>query len=272
MTDRRPGRAICPAVFRGGVKLLLQSYDYFYNLMITFLNIRLVMPKLSQESVARYPLNRILGSQAHVRVLRKLCLHGAQLSAPQMLWFVDLSKAGLRKALLELEDLKIVERRGAGRAHLYQIDRAHPLAAPLTVLFQAEQNRLSEMTDCIRQAARQQFGDELVAIWIYGSTARGVDIATSDIDIAIVVKADQGLAALEAVQKELREPADRLFYKPSIVMLDEAGILRLDDENDGWWKAVRQDFVKVMGEAPENLLGRLKLHRKTLPARRITQK
>ncbi len=229
------------------------------------------MPKLPQESVARYPLNRILGSQAHIRTLRKLCLHGGQLSAPQMLSFVELSKAGLRNALLELEELKIVERFGAGRSHLYRIDPEHPLASPLTALFQAEQNRLKEMMGGIEAAARQ-FGDDLVAVWIYGSAARGDDTASSDLDIAIVTKSEIDISALERVQGALRDIADRLFYKPSIVVLDEAQILRHNDENDGWWMSILQSFLKVTGESPEALLRRLQLQRRTLPARRYSGK
>lgn len=225
------------------------------------------MPKLSQESVARYPLNRIMGSQAHVRVLRKLCLHGGQFSAPQLLWFVELSKAGLRKALLELEALRIVERHGAGRSHLYQINLAHPLTTLLIALFQAEQDRLSQMIDGIRDVVQQQFGDNLVAAWVYGSTARGDDTIASDIDIAIVVKSDPEHSDLYRMYTSLHEAGDRLFYKPSAIIAAEADILRLDDENDRWWKAILRDFVKVTGESPETLLNRLKLQRKTLPRR-----
>lgn len=225
------------------------------------------MPKLSQESVARYPLNHIMGSQAHVRVLRKLCLHGGQFSAPQLLWFVELSKAGLRKALLELEGLKIVERRGAGRSHLYQINLAHPLAASLTTLFEAEQNRLSQMIDSVREIVRQVFGDNLVAAWVYGSTARGDDTAASDIDIAIVVKSEPEHSVMYEIYGSLHEAGDRLFYKPSTTFVAEADILRLDDENNRWWKGVLQDFVKVTGDSPETLLNRLKLQRRIPPKR-----
>jgi len=225
------------------------------------------MPKLSQESVARYPLNNILGSQAHVRVLRKLCLHGGQFSAPQLLWFVELSKAGLRKALLELEALKIVERRGAGRSHLYQINPAHPFTMPLTALFEAEQDRLGRMIDGIRDVVRQHFGDNLIAAWVYGSMARGDDTAASDIDIAIVVKADPEHSVRHEVYASLHEVGDRFFYRPSAIIAVETDILRLDDENDRWWKAILRDFVKVTGDNPETLLNRLKLQRTALPRR-----
>ena len=220
------------------------------------------MPKLSPESVARYPLSRILGSQANVRTLRALCRHGGQLSATQILWHVELTKGGLRNALIDLEKLKIVDRRGAARSQLYQIERRHPLAGPIFALFEAELHRFEDMKRAIRDAA-QHLRDTPLAVWIYGSTARGEDTESSDLDIAVVASKPSD-ALLPDMQSALRDAADRLAYTPSFVVVEVDDILRYHYDKDVWWASVEKDDSKVIGTNPAELRRKLQVEQKAL--------
>ncbi|MEQ9330237.1 nucleotidyltransferase domain-containing protein [Thalassobaculum sp.] len=215
------------------------------------------MAEISHESVLRHPLTTILGAKAHVRVLRELFAHGGELSAPALVRRTGLAQSSVREALMGLEPLGIVRALGQGRVRLYRVACDHPLSAPLEVLFQAEEERYQAILDAIRNAVRE-FGDDVLAAWLYGSVARGEDGPTSDVDIAVVIKADEVSRVADGIRERLMDAEDRLVFHLSVVPVDEDDVRRLDREGDPWWRDIQRDGIALIGPRPEELLRRLR--------------
>jgi hypothetical protein len=132
----------------------------------------ILMAHSAAQSPQRYPLTSILGTEANVRVLRELTRHGGQMSAPSLVARTGLGRTSVWGALATLGKMNIIESAGTGRAVLYRIRTDHPLHAPLDALFEAEEARFATILDIVRSVASES-GPGVLAVWIYGSVARG---------------------------------------------------------------------------------------------------
>ena len=128
------------------------------------------MAHSAAQSIQRYPLTSILGTEANVRLLRELSRHGGQLSAPSLVARTGLGRTSVWVALTTLKEMRIVESAGTGRAVLYRIRTDHPLHAPLGALFEAEEARFAAIREVVQSAASES-GPGVLAVWIYGSVA-----------------------------------------------------------------------------------------------------
>jgi predicted nucleotidyltransferase len=104
----------------------------------------------------------------------------------------------------------------------------------------------------IREDARG-CGPRVVAVWLYGSVARGEDRSRSDLDVAIVADADALPSALEAVRDALHLAGRKLRFEPSVVGLEPSDVARLARERDPWWIAVARDAIVLLGPRPDAL-------------------
>lgn len=215
------------------------------------------MARSRPQSALRYPLTGILGVDANVRVLRELAGHGGELAAPALVVRSGLAQSSVRTALIALEVLRIVDVLGSGRARLFRLRRGHPLAAVLGALFRAEDERFEAVIDAIRAAA-ERCGAGIVAVWLYGSVARGKDRAASDVDIAVVADAKALPRIEEAMREELRGAEDALAFTASVVAVDADDVVRLSDGNDPWWAALVRDGMPVIGEPPDRVVAQLR--------------
>jgi predicted nucleotidyltransferase len=215
------------------------------------------MARSRPQSALRYPLTGILGADANVRVLRELAGHGGELAAPALVVRSGLAQSSVRTALIALEVLRIVDVLGSGRARLFRLRRGHPLAAVLGALFRAEDERFEAVIDAIHAAA-ERCGAGIVAVWLYGSVARGKDRAASDVDIAVVADAKALPRIEEAMREELRGAEDALAFTASVVAVDADDVVRLSDGNDPWWAALVRDGMPVIGEPPDRVVAQLR--------------
>ena len=133
------------------------------------------MARSNPQSMLRYPLTRILGVDANVRVLRELFGHGGELSAPALVVRSGLAQSSVRGALIDLETMNIVEAIGSGRTRLYRVRNRHPLAAAVGALFQAEDRRFEAVLAGVGAAAARQRRDARTApeaTWMSRSSPR----------------------------------------------------------------------------------------------------
>jgi predicted nucleotidyltransferase len=210
------------------------------------------MARSAPQSTLRYPLTRILGADANVRVLRELVGHGGRLSAPALVVRSGLAQSSVRAALISLEEMKIVEAIGFGRARLFCVDGRHPLAASIAAMFDAEDCRFAAVLDAVRAAATKA-GPGVIAVWLYGSVARREDRAASDVDLAVVAESGALGRAEEMVREALREAEEELVFSAAVLALDLDDVVRLGNTNDPWWTAVVRDAMPVVGDRPEVL-------------------
>lgn len=110
-------------------------------------------PPRIQRSRLRYPLDVMLGSAAHVRLLRVILYEVAgPVSVTDAARMAGLSTTGARKALDVLAGLGAVTRVGTGRAQKYGPTEEGHFAPLLNQLFQREQLRYQELSRSLREA------------------------------------------------------------------------------------------------------------------------
>ena len=212
------------------------------------------MPPHRAQSVFRYPLTEILGSNAHVRTLRALYEHGGELSAPSIVRRTGLAKASVANALRALEKLTVIRQIGSGRSILYGVETQHPLTLSLTNLFEAEKKRFETILDMLKETARQY---DVLAAWLYGSAARGEDGISSDVDIAIVMTADADADIHEKIRDRITQIGDEFCFVASSTILDENDIRQLHSKADPWWVEVIKDVHALSGSRPDKLVAQI---------------
>jgi predicted nucleotidyltransferase len=204
------------------------------------------------ESLLKRPLSSILGTEANVRTLRELALHGGELSAPVLAERTGVSPQQMRVALAGLVAAGAVEALGSGRVRLYRIDKGYPLATALLVLFRTEEERFQAILSALRQAIGKA-GPAVHGAWLYGSVVRGNDAADSDLDLAVVADENELEDVVETVREELAAAAERLRFRPSVIGTAPSDIRRLARERDPWWQTVSGDAVPLVGLSPGKL-------------------
>jgi predicted nucleotidyltransferase len=167
-----------------------------------------------------------------------------------------LAQSSVREGLLGLQEMRIVDATGFGRAQLFQIARGNPLAAALFDLFEAEDARFRAILESIRAAA-ESFGPKVLAAWLYGSVARGEDRWPSDLDIAVVADRDAQTTVQEAMFDKLYESGEELSFRPSVIVIDQDDVRRNAAEDTTWWKGVVADSLVLLGSRPEDLAERI---------------
>jgi len=91
------------------------------------------------------------------------------------------------------------------------------------------------------------------AVWLYGSSARGEDKASSDVDFAVIAEGGEveNMAALlrEALETEVTDPT----VVVSVVALTRAGIERLVEKDSQVWERICLDAITLFGRPPEEM-------------------
>ena len=213
------------------------------------------MPRSAPQSALRYPLTWMLGTEANVRLLRELSRHGGQLSAPSLIVRTGLAKTSVWAGLAVLAKTGVISVAGTGRARLYSIRSQGLLRTPLDALFDAEEQRFNVILAAIRDASRV-CRPAPMAVWLFGSMARGQDGPGSDLDVAILAARTLSEAALGAIRDALRRQEDELGFVASVVGLSLQDVTRLSATRDPWWTEVIRDAVPLLGPRPDEVVRR----------------
>ena len=109
-------------------------------------------PISTKHSTVRYPLDLILGSEAHVRLLRVLTHEvDTPLGISDVARLAGLTSAGARKALERLLESGLIERIGQGRTVQYGLRKQDPVVQPLRLLFEREHARYKFLISSIQK-------------------------------------------------------------------------------------------------------------------------
>ncbi|MHB0980476.1 MAG: winged helix-turn-helix domain-containing protein [Thermoleophilia bacterium] len=151
-------------------------------------------PITTQRNALRYPLDDVLGSEAHVRLIRVLVHEvDAPLGVSDAARLAGLTPAGARKALHRLEESGFVERVGSGRAQKYGLREHETAFKALGQLFAHEQQHYDDFIAGLRGAVALQ---ELRAAWV-----ERLPVGPKEpMEVAVVVEA----GAIAWIREELR--------------------------------------------------------------------
>lgn len=214
------------------------------------------MSRPPASSALHYPLDRILGSAALVRVTRVLANHGGSLGVSEIARRARLTPPSTRDALRRLSEAELVSAVGAGRSVICALRLEHSLAEPLVALYAAERKQADAVMDAIRTASAALRPAPL-GIWLYGSVARGEDEPTSDIDIAIASVDQDPTPQAEALREALAATAPERAHRVSVIALGPRDVRRLAGESAGLWRDLERDAVVLAGDAPTDVFERL---------------
>jgi hypothetical protein len=156
-------------------------------------------PPANPQSALRGPLNRLLGTEANVRILRELTRVEAPLSASDLAATTQLGLAGTTKAVAGLITSGIVERVGTSTRSPVRIRGDHPLTSAIRELFRREQEQFERLVERLRDAAAK-LDPPPRAVWVQGPVAKGTDRVGDPVTIGILTSAanvDRTRAVLE---------------------------------------------------------------------------
>ena len=207
-------------------------------------------PAGTSQSHLRYPLTGIFSSPGAVRVLRILATQEQAIGTTLIANQSGLTWKGTILVLDHLAKQQVVQALGSAGTRLFQLNRRHPLAAVLETLFQAEQNRWTDLLQAVRRVLNEH--PAIQAAWYYGSVARGEDTAQSDFDIGfIAAHGDQLDTIADSVREALRSVEDQSSVAISVVGLSDADVSRLCQDQDAWWASMTQDARPLKGKSPQ---------------------
>jgi CRP-like cAMP-binding protein len=109
-------------------------------------------PIVSDQNLLRNPLNELLGTQAHVRLLRVLANEvDGPLTASDAAKYAGLTVPGAHKALKRLLQSGFVVLVGGGRKHQYELRSSDKLVMAVARLFQSEKKRYETLFSAIKE-------------------------------------------------------------------------------------------------------------------------
>ncbi|WP_373059859.1 helix-turn-helix domain-containing protein [Gemmatimonas sp.] len=209
-------------------------------------------PPTSPSSTFRHPFDALHGTPGNVRILRALATHGRPMATSELATRTGLNASGMRRSLTALANTGLVAHFGSARSIVYQLNATHPLAASLVGLYVAEAARVDRVLSDLRASAFE-LTVAPIAVWLYGSAARGDDGPLSDLDVAIIVEHEADVAPMVEAMRQRMEPTEaRECVSTSLIGLSARDVARLES-GDPWWLTVRADAIPLLGPSPETL-------------------
>jgi DNA-binding transcriptional ArsR family regulator len=203
------------------------------------------------ESFLRHPTSTLLATPGSVRVLRELLDSEHPLAVRALADRTRLSAQGVRNSLDALRRGGIVEQLGEGRSRLFRPDVGHPLYLALGSLFHAEAERFTTVMEALR-TAMENLVPEPMGAWIYGSVARGEDVADADLELAVVTADGDVDTPIGRLREVLGPIQDLQRVWISVVGLSPQDVRRLA-AGDRWWKKATDPHLTVFGRGPDEL-------------------
>ena len=97
-----------------------------------------------------------------------------------------------------------------------------------------------------------------IALWVYGSAARGSDRPDSDIDVALVSYATMPSIDAEELRKRIERTASSLARRVSVIALSHHDASRMAQRRSKFWRELERDAVVLFGDSPASFSKRPK--------------
>jgi predicted nucleotidyltransferase len=149
----------------------------------------------------------------------------------------DYSLWTVQEALKTLTQLGLVNSQTIGRAGVHTVNEDHVSVAPLRALL----DPIAALTDTVREAV----SDDVEAVLLFGSIARGEANISSDVDLAVIAPAvwDGRIDLEDAVGTRLGNDCDVLVFTPE-------DFTRLADTGEPVVREILAYGVALIGSIP----------------------
>lgn len=156
--------------------------------------------------VVKRVLDYVFTSPGITTVLRELNLRKTGITGREIARIVGITHRSALKALYNLELLKLVTRRPAGKAYYFTLNREHYICKKIIApIFAAE----DEFSFTLNQKIKKSIGKYAQSIIIFGSVARQEETLESDLDLCIIYKS--GKRKIEDEINQLRTDLYNIF-------------------------------------------------------------
>jgi len=169
-------------------------------------------PPTQQQSALRTPLNRILGTEANVRILRVLAPSVTPLGRGELARRAALRTSGTHVAVERLIQAGILELVGTGSNQQVRWAQKHPLAAALHALFESEARRVDRVLEGLKKAVANIRSVD--AIWIESGFGTGRDKPGEPLIVGVVARSSD----LQRIVDELQAAVARLERSEDITI------------------------------------------------------
>jgi predicted nucleotidyltransferase len=196
--------------------------------------------------ILSHPLLRVFGG-TRASILEHLLETSGSLSVRQAARLTGVAATTASLALQALDEVGLVDREDVGTSQLYRIVESHALVASLREVLAAAR----QVDDLVVRAIRREI-DGVVAVWLYGSPARGDNRLDSDADLLVLVNGPTASAAAPVDVTELTdELRQRLGMSVSLIVLPLPGA---KEAHQTFWRNVLRDAITLDGPGPHDLL------------------
>lgn len=162
-------------------------------------------------------LERLFTSKTRVGILARFLLNsGSEYHIRGMAGMIHATPILVQRELKNLEQLGLLKKRRVGRMVLYRLDEGASIADELKRIFLKTEGLGAQLLAGISKKERKKIRFAL----IYGSFAKGVEVASSDIDLLVIGDVDED-AVLRSVMRTERETGRQV----SLVLWTESEFL-----------------------------------------------
>ena len=161
-------------------------------------------------------LDEILGNRTKVKLLRGFFTYPEkEFTESELQRIAGIPQASVHRNVKSLLENGLLDRKRIGKANLYSLNKEHILYPLLSSDFEEERNILVELKKVITGAVKDLSEVEMAVL--FGSIAKGIERADSDVDVFIVCKGDK--SRLEEKLKDLISVIRNKFGNPFSLMI-----------------------------------------------------
>lgn len=208
-------------------------------------------PAISQNPLAT-PLNKILGTESSVRVLRVIMTSNAPQSVRDLARDARLTVAATSRTCEHLEDSGVLERPARARTAIYQLRQRWRLGPELRSLFDAERVHEATVRAAVRKALLEP-DDRVQSVWLEPVEQEPDESQTVDLIAAVLSDPENVDALREQIWSGLLEVQRQLDVAITLRVTTRADILSASPER----QAVLVGCVPLKGWGPAAILTRV---------------
>ena len=139
----------------------------------------------------------VLNSKTKVKIIKFLLTHEASMSEREIASILKVSHMSVNRTMRELADMNFVDFVTIGKAHLWKVNSKSYTFRVLSVLIKGVSIIKEPLEDLKNTLLRNLPKTSIRKVVLFGSVAKGLEKANSDIDVFILVKNKRSKEVLE---------------------------------------------------------------------------